>query len=74
MSGVVQQIGMVIKNPNGYPSEPPNSVSPAKIIDSRSKCYKQLSELKNLKDSSLLSDDEYVREQQAIMGTLRSLN
>jgi len=63
MFGVVQQIGMAIKTPNG----PANSASPAKIIDSRSKCYKQLSELKG---SDLLSDDEYTSEQQAIMAKL----
>ena len=70
MSGVVQQIGMAIKTPNG----PINSASPAKIIDSRSKCYKQLSELKILKGSDMLSDDEYMSERQAIMATLRSLS
>ena len=70
VSGVVQQIGMAMKNPNG----PPNSASPAKVIDNRSKCYKQLGELKSLKDSNLLSEDEYMSERQAIMATLRSLS
>ena len=69
--GVLQQIRMAMKNPNG----PPNSAIPIKVIDSRSKCYEQLGELKNLKDSNLLSEDEYMMsEWQAIMATLKSLS
>ena len=48
--------------------------SPAKIIDSRSKCYKQLSELSNLKQSGLLSDAEYASERDSVMSMLRKLN
>ena len=47
--------------------------SPAKLIDNRSKCYKQLGELKNLMQAGILSDEEYSREREAIMGTLKSL-
>jgi len=50
-----------------------NSTSPGKVIGSRSKCYKQLGELKNLKDSNLLSEEEYVRERKAIMKILENL-
>lgn len=49
------------------------SPSPAKVIDNRSKCYRQLGELKNLKQSGLLSEDEYQIEREAIMGTLKEL-
>ena len=47
--------------------------SPAKTIDSRSKCYRQLSELKNLVESGLLSNEEYRIERDAIMNTLKKL-
>ena len=47
------------------------SLSPAKIIDNRSKCYRQLSELRNLKDEGLISDKDYDHERSAIMGMLR---
>ena len=47
--------------------------SPAKLIDNRSKCYKQLGELKNLMEAGILSDEEYSCEREAIMGTLKSL-
>lgn len=57
------------------PTPSPSSVvhSPAKIIDGRSKCYRQLSELKSLVESGLLSDEEYQVEREAIMNTLKKL-
>ena len=48
--------------------------SPAKLIDNRSKCYKQLADLNSLKQSGLLSDSEYASEREAIMSTLKKLN
>ena len=33
--------------------------SPAKLIEYRSKCYRQLSELNNLKSSGVLTEEEY---------------
>lgn len=50
-----------------------SSQSPAKVIDNRSKCYRQLGELKNLKQSGLLSEEEYIVEREAIMNTLKTL-
>jgi hypothetical protein len=50
-----------------------SSGSPAKLIDNRSKCYKQLGELKILMQTGILTDEEYSREREAIMGTLKSL-
>ena len=47
--------------------------SPARVIDNRSKCYKQLAELRNLMESGLLSEDEYASERAAIMATLKNL-
>ena len=38
--------------------------SPAKVIENRSKCYRQLAELKNLMESGLLSEEEYTSERQ----------
>jgi hypothetical protein len=55
----------------------PNSslgTSPAKPIDNRSKCYKQLADLSNLKQSGLLSDAEYASEHEAIMSMLKKLS
>ena len=46
-------------------------LSPAKIIENRSKCYRQLSELRNLKDEGLISDEDYDHERGAIMGMLK---
>ena len=48
-------------------------VSPAKIIDNRSKLYKQLSELKNLMTAGILSEDEYLSEKETIMDLLKQL-
>lgn len=50
-----------------------NSQSSAKVIENRSKCYRQLGEIKNLKQCGLLSEDEYDVEREAIMDTLKSL-
>ncbi len=47
--------------------------SPAKLIENRSKCYKQLSELNNLRSAGVLTEDEYHSEKDAIMATLKSL-
>ena len=48
--------------------------SPAKLIDNRSKCYKQLSDLSSLKQSGLLSETEYASEHEAIMSMLKKLS
>ena len=47
--------------------------SPAKVIDNRSKCYKQLGELKNLIQAGILSEEEYAHEREAITDILKSL-
>ena len=47
--------------------------SPAKSIDNRSKCYKQLGDLNELRNSGVLTEEEYLREKEAIMITLKKL-
>lgn len=47
--------------------------SPGRLIDSRSKCYKQLTDLSNLKQLGLLDDTEYCGEREAIMEALMKL-
>ena len=49
------------------------SCSPAKLIESRSKLYKQLSELQNLKGGGILTEEEYHTETQSIMKLLKKL-
>ena len=68
LSSVLSPTGAV-----SQPSQTNNSHSPAKVIENRSKCYRQLGEIKNLKQSGLLSEEEYDIERGAIMGTLKSL-
>ena len=47
--------------------------SPAKMIDSRAKLYKQLLELQNLKSMGILTDAEYAMEKETIMDLLKKL-
>ena len=47
--------------------------SPAKSIDNRSKCYKQLGDLSELRSSGVLTEEEYLHEKEAIMITLKKL-
>ena len=50
-----------------------NKASPAKSIDNRSKCYKQLGELNALRSAGVLTEEEYQSEKEAIMATLKKL-
>ena len=52
----------------------PNSSLGTSPASNRSKCYKQLADLSNLKQSGLLSDAEYASEREAIMSTLKKLS
>lgn len=47
--------------------------SPANLIDSRSKLYKQLSEHQNLRSTGILTDAEYATEKETIMSLLKEL-
>ena len=47
--------------------------SPAKMIDNRTKCYKQLADLKSLFENNVLSEEEYDTERSVILGVLKKL-
>ena len=54
----------------------PSSVtptSPARLIESRSKLYKQLADLQNLKTAGILTGNEYFAEKATIMELLHKL-
>lgn len=52
---------------------PSSGCSPAKLIESRSKLYKQLTELQNLRSSGILTKDEFDTEKESIMELLKKL-
>lgn len=45
--------------------------SPAKVIEARSKCYKQLSDIGNLKAYGILTVEEYATEKDAVLAMLK---
>lgn len=56
-------------------ANPPTAISsPAKVIESRSKLYKQLSDLQALRTSGVLTEEEYEAEKEVIMELLKKLN
>ncbi len=55
-------------NPTGQAT-----ASPAKVIESHSKCYKRLSDLNNLRGSGVLTGEEYAAEKDAVLAILRKL-
>ena len=56
------------------PSSSSAVASPANSIDNRSKCYKQLGDLNELRThSGVLTEEEYHSEKEAIMITLKKL-
>ena len=65
--GVKKRSSMHAKESTG------SSSSPAKVIEGRTKCYKQLSDLNNLLQSDLLSQEEFEDERAIIMGMLHKL-
>ena len=60
-------------SPSSSTSSGSSVKSPAKSIESRSKCYKQLIDLKGLKAAGILTQDEYEAEKVAIMVNLKKL-
>ena len=50
-----------------------SGTSPAKSIDNRSKCYKQLGELNNLRMAGVLNEEEYGAEKKAVMAVLKKV-
>ena len=59
--------------PSGKHSGTSLVASPAKSIDNRSKCYRQLGDLSELRNSGVLTEEEYLHEKEAIMKTLKKL-
>ena len=58
------------------PKQSPGSLqghSPARVIENRSRCYKQLTELNNLQVNGILTSEEYLSEREAVMTSLKSL-
>ena len=55
------------------PTASTSTSSPAKLIDSRSKLYKQLTELQSLKSAGILTETEYATEKETIMDLLKQL-
>ena len=71
LTDFVKQLSGVLSPTNS--NRPSPGTSPAKSIESRSKCYKQLSDLNSLKMSGVITEEEYKAEKEAIMSTLKKL-
>jgi len=71
LTDFVKQLSGVLSPTNS--NHPSPGTSPAKSIESRSKCYKQLSDLNSLKMSGVITEEEYKAEKEAIMSTLKKL-
>ena len=74
LSDAITQISTTISSLASKPPQPAViTCSPVKSIDGRSKCYKQLAELNNLKQAGVLSEDEFYTEKMVIMDLLKKL-
>ena len=60
-------------SPRVPPTPSSTGTSPARVIEQRSKLYKQLGELRNLHGSGILTEEEYVTEKECILGLLHQL-
>lgn len=59
--------------PNDSPQKANSSnSSPARMIENRSKCYRQLMELHDLKSAGVLTEAEYLEEKRSVVQTLKS--
>ena len=74
LSDAVSQLALALSPNVSATTASRSSGSPAKLIDNRSKCYKQLSELYSLKLSGLLNEEEHDTEREAIMNVLKNLS
>ena len=75
-TGVVQaieRISTALSPQSAVQSPALSSCSPGRVIENRSRCYKQLGELINLKASGVLSEEEYCLERKAVMASLKGL-
>ena len=73
MSQTITQLASAMLPATPSSSTAHSCLSPARKIENKSKCYKQLAELKNLNQSGILNDEEYDSERQAIMEVLKSI-
>lgn len=72
LTHVANQIsGILTPVPSG--SRGTMGTSPAKLIENRSKCYKQLSELNGLRSAGVLTPQEYLAEKASVMETLAAI-
>ena len=77
MSEALTQAALAISNalspqpifPSISSSQPMGS-SPAKVVESGSKCYKQLNDLNQLKVSGIISEVDYAEEKESVMSCL----
>lgn len=70
LSDAITQLSSAL-SPRPTPSA--SGTSPAKVIDNRSKCYKQLAEVNNLVQLGVLSEEEGCVQRDAIMSMLKNL-
>lgn len=74
LSDAITQISTTISSlASKSPPPAPPVCNPVKSIDGRSKCYRQLNELNNLKLAGVLSEDEFYTEKRVIMDLLKKL-
>jgi len=66
MAEALTQAAIAISTQSNAPN--PTRASPAKVIESRSKCYEQPSDLSNLKASGVLTAEEYLCEKDRLEG------
>ena len=60
-------------SPSPRPRSNSPACSPVKQIEARSKCYKQLGELNNLRQAGVLTEEEYTTEKHAVLQVLKSM-
>ena len=72
-SAIVNVLTSANRTTPHQPGQGVSASSPTKLIDSRAKLYKQLSELQNLKNVGVLTDIEYATEKETIMDLLKQL-
>ena len=74
LTDALSQVAVVLSStlsPRPQSNSPTHS--PAKQTEVRSKCYKQLSDLNNLRQEGILSEEEYSSERHAVLQVLKSL-
>lgn len=73
VSQAITQLTSALSPKTTLPSAGSTAGSSAKVIENQSKCYKQLSDLKNLHESGVLSEEEYRTERSIMVEMLKRL-